>query len=134
MGYVATYEVEVRSYELDVYNHVNNAVYINWLEHGRSRLLQDKGFDYLSIIRDWNVRLMTVRTEIDYHSPMRLGDKAVVSTRVDKIGNTSINIAHAITRAGEESPCAKARVVVVFTDADSGRPVPAPEDFVRLYT
>ena len=44
MAYVSSYEVEVRSYELDVYNHVNNAVYLNWLEHGRSKLLQDKGF------------------------------------------------------------------------------------------
>ena len=60
MAYVSSYEVEVRSYELDVYNHVNNAVYLNWLEHGRSKLLQDKGFDYLSIMDAWGVQFMTV--------------------------------------------------------------------------
>lgn len=133
MAYVSTYELEVRSYELDVYNHVNNAVYINWLEHGRSRLLQDKGFDYLSIIRDWKVQFMTVRTEIDYHSALKLGDRARVSTTVDKVGNTSITIGHEITRVNETSPAAKARVVIVFTDADTGRPIKVPEEFVRLY-
>lgn len=133
MAYVSTYEVEVRSYELDVYNHVNNAVYINWLEHGRSKLLQDKGFDYMKVIADWNVHFMTVRTEIDYHSAMKLGEKAIVSTQVDKVGNTSITVAHAITRVGEDTPAAKARVVIVFTDAGTGRPIKVPDEFVRLY-
>lgn len=133
MAYISTYEVEVRSYELDVYNHVNNAVYINWLEHGRSKLLQDKGFDYMSIIKDWNVQFMTVHTTIDYHSAMKLGERATVSTQVDKVGNTSITVAHAITRLGDNTPAAKARVVIVFTDVNSGKPVKVPEDFVRLY-
>jgi acyl-CoA thioester hydrolase len=133
MAYVSTYELEVRSYELDVYNHVNNAVYINWLEQGRSKLLQDKGFDYMSVIRDWNVHFMTVRTEIDYHSALKLGQRAVVSTTVDKFGNTSITIAHQVTRVDESTPAVKAKVVIVFTDADTGRPTPVPEEFVRLY-
>ena len=133
MAYISNYEVEVRSYELDVYNHVNNAVYINWLEHGRSKLLQDKRFDYMSIIRDWNVQFMTVHTEIDYHSALKLGEKAIVSTQVDKVGNTSITVGHAITRLGDDTPAAKARVVIVFTDATTGRPIKVPAEFVRLY-
>jgi YbgC/YbaW family acyl-CoA thioester hydrolase len=134
MPYVSRYEVEVRSYELDVYDHVNNAVYINWLEHGRSKLLQDKGLNYMSIIRQWGVRFMTVRTEIDYHEALRLGDRAAVTTQVEKIGNTSVTVAHSITRVGATEPSAKARVVVVYTDATTGKPTPVPAEFVRLYT
>jgi YbgC/YbaW family acyl-CoA thioester hydrolase len=134
MAYVSRYEVEVRSYELDVYDHVNNAVYINWLEQGRSRLLQDKGFNYMSIIRQWGVRFMTVRTEIDYHVALQLGDRAEVTTQVERVGNTSVAIAHTITRVGDTEPAAKARVVIVYTDANTGRPVPVPTEFVRLYT
>jgi YbgC/YbaW family acyl-CoA thioester hydrolase len=134
MAYVSRYEVEVRSYELDVYDHVNNAVYINWLEHGRSKLLQDKGFNYMSIIRQWGVRFMTVRTEIDYHAALQLGDRAVITTQVERVGNTSVAIAHTITRIEDSEPAAKARVVIVYTDANTGRPVPVPTEFVRLYT
>jgi len=134
MAYVSTYQVEVRSYELDIYNHVNNAVYINWLEHGRSKLLQDKGFNYTRIEQAWGVRFMTVRTEIDYKSAMVLGDKAEVSTQVEKVGTTSVTIAHAITRLGTGAPVANARVVIVYTDAATGRPVAVPAEFVRLYT
>ncbi|MBK9975719.1 MAG: acyl-CoA thioesterase [Planctomycetes bacterium] len=134
MAYVSTYQVEVRSYELDIYNHVNNAVYINWLEHGRSKLLQDKGFNYTRIEQAWGVRFMTVRTEIDYKSAMVLGDKAEVSTQVEKVGTTSVTIAHAIARLGTGAPVASARVVIVYTDAATGRPVAVPAEFVRLYT
>ncbi|MCB9894232.1 MAG: acyl-CoA thioesterase [Planctomycetes bacterium] len=133
MAYVSSYEVEVRSYELDVYNHVNNAVYLNWLEHGRSKLLQDKGFDYLSIMDAWGVQFMTVHTGIDYHKALKLGDRALVTTQVARVGNTSITVAHAITRVGDSEPAAKAEVVVVYTDATTGRPTPVPKEFVRLY-
>lgn len=133
MAYISTYEIEVRSYELDVYNHVNNAVYINWLEHGRSKLLQDKGFNYIEIEQAWGVRFMTVRTEIDYHAALHLGDRVRVSTQVAHVGNTSVKISHAITRLGDDTPAAKASVVIVFTDGQTGRPTPVPTEFVRLY-
>ncbi|HPX14738.1 MAG TPA: thioesterase, partial [Treponemataceae bacterium] len=36
----------VRSYELDAYNHVNNAVYLQYLEYGRMEFLKAVHFDY----------------------------------------------------------------------------------------
>ncbi|MBX3459097.1 MAG: acyl-CoA thioesterase [Planctomycetes bacterium] len=132
MAYVSTFRVEVRSYELDVYDHVNNAVYINWLEHGRSKFLQDKGFNYISIVDQWGVRFMTVRTEIDYRKALRLGDRAEITTTVERFGNTSVTFRQVITRAGDDAPAAEARVVIVYTEKDSGRPVPVPDHFKRL--
>lgn len=133
MGYVSTYQLEVRSYELDVYNHVNNAVYVEWLEHGRCRLLQDKGYDYMKVIRDWNVHFMTLRTDITYKQAFKIGDHGTVSTQVEKIGNTSVTIAHAITRNDDAEPSIVATVTIVFTDADTGKPTPVPDEFKRLY-
>lgn len=133
MAYVSSYLVEVRSYELDVYNHVNNAVYVNWLEHGRSKLLQDKGFDYTRIEAAWGVRFMTVRTEIDYKQALHLGEKVEVSTQVEKVGNTSVTFAHRVAKTPGGEVAAQARVVVVYTDIKTGRPTPVPKEFVRLY-
>lgn len=132
MPYVSTFELEVRSYELDVYNHVNNAVYINWLEHGRSKLLQDKGLNYTSIIRQWGVQFMTVRTEIDYRRPLHLGDRVRVTTQVERVGTSSVTLAQKVLC--EDEPAAEAKVVIVYTDIQSGRPTPVPEDFIKLYT
>jgi len=133
MGHVSSYQLEVRSYELDVYDHVNNAVYVNWLEHGRSKLLQDKGFNYTNIASVWGVRFMTVRTEIDYKQALKLGDRAEVTTQVEKVGNTSVTIAHSVKRLPQETIAAQAKVIIVYTDANTGRPVPVPQEFVRLY-
>jgi len=133
MAYVSKYRAEVRSYELDVYDHVNNAVYIQWLEHGRCKLLQDKGFNYVSIGRAWGVQFMTVRTEINYHLALRLGDEAEIETSVQRVGNTSVTFRQVITRVGDDQPAADASVVIVYTDIESGRPTPVPEEFIRLY-
>ena len=133
MPYVSLYRLEVRSYELDVYNHVNNAVYISWLEHGRCKMLQDKGLDYTRIIDNWGVRYMTVRTEIDYRRPLHLGDNVEISTQVERVGNTSVTLAQKVAQQGADGPAAEARVTIVFTGADSGQPVKVPAEFVRQF-
>lgn len=133
MPYISIFRLEVRSYELDVYNHVNNAVYVNWLEHGRCKMLQDKGLDYTRIIDNWGVRYMTVRTEIDYRSPLHLGDSVEIATQLERVGNTSVTLSQRIAKTAACDPAAEARVVIVFTDATSGKPTKVPTEFVRQF-
>ena len=45
-----TAELTVRSYECDSYNHVNNSVYLNYLEFGRMEFLHAINFDYKGIV------------------------------------------------------------------------------------
>ena len=42
----------IRSYELDVYDHVSNAVPSTGLSTA-AKFLQDKGFNYISIVDQW---------------------------------------------------------------------------------
>ena len=42
-------EHKVRSYECDAYNHVNNSVYLNYLEYGRMEFLNAIGFDFKAV-------------------------------------------------------------------------------------
>jgi acyl-CoA thioester hydrolase len=133
MAYVSTFTIDVRSYEIDVYDHVNNAVYVQWLEHARSKLLQDKGLNYVNIIDRWGVRFMTVRTEIDYRKALHLNDRVEIATSVEKIGNTSVTFRQTITCIGDDTVAADARVVIVYTGSETGRPAPVPEEFKRLY-
>ncbi len=133
MAYLSTFTVDVRAYEIDVYDHVNNAIYIQWLEEGRSKFLLDKGFNYINIIEAWGVRFMTVRTEIDYRRALVLGESARIDTSVERFGNTSVTFRQVITRVGDDTPAAEARVVIVFTSSETGRPVAVPDEFKRLY-
>ncbi len=43
------YSLEVRGYELDSFNHVNNAVYVSYMEQARWEVFRETGtLDYLN--------------------------------------------------------------------------------------
>ena len=123
----STFETEVRSYELDPYGHVNNAVYVNWLEHGRLVWLRDRGLTYTSIPEQYGVHVVVVHQDLSYHRPLRLGDRVVIHSRVAAFGNTSFTYEQRIvaaTRAAES--VLTGRIVMVCTGPDGGS-VPIPE-------
>lgn len=61
-------EVTVRHYELDAYGHVNNANYLNYLEHARSEFLKDIGLDYKSFV-EAGYGVYVIKVCITYKSP-----------------------------------------------------------------
>ncbi|HEY9595043.1 MAG TPA: thioesterase family protein, partial [Spirochaetia bacterium] len=58
----------VRSYECDSYGHVNNAVYLNYLEYARHLYIRDIGIP-LSELRAAGYAILVARVEIDYRRP-----------------------------------------------------------------
>jgi len=82
-------DVEARSYELDPYGHLNNAVYVNWLEHGRLVYLRDRGHTYTSVPETFGVHVVVVRSDLQYKAQVRLGDRLSVTSTIIRIGRTS---------------------------------------------
>ena len=74
-------EFEVRDYECDLQGIVNNAVYLNYLEHARHRYLKSIGLDFAAL-HERGCDLVVTRSEIDYESPLRSGDRFLVRSRV----------------------------------------------------
>ena len=70
----------VRSYELDSYNHVNNAVYQNYLEHARMQFLNDNGFEYTKLI-EMGFFIYVTHVDIKYKASARLNDNLIVETQ-----------------------------------------------------
>jgi acyl-CoA thioester hydrolase len=89
-------EVEARSYELDPYGHLNNAVYVNWLEHGRLCYLKDRGHTYTSVPETFGVHVVVVRQDLSYKAQVRLLDRLAVTSRIARIGRTSFTFAQEI--------------------------------------
>lgn len=136
MAYQAVFTERVRSFHLDIYGHVNNAVYMQWFEHGRSQLLQDKGFTYVSITEAWGVRLVTVATNLNYRAQLGLDDLVHISTVVIRMGRSSVGYKQVIEREnadGTRTVCADAETTICFTDPGMKGSVPIPEEFRRLY-
>ncbi|MEE8106441.1 MAG: thioesterase family protein [Planctomycetota bacterium] len=116
-GAVNTLRVEARSYEIDPYGHLNNAVYANWLEHARLCFLSARGLTYLNIPERYGVWIVVVRTEINYRAQVRLGDRLDVRTSLAAFGNSSFRFAQVIDF--ENGPCAAdAEVTMVCIDKE----------------
>jgi len=117
-------DVEARSYELDPYGHLNNAVYVNWLEHGRLCYLRDRGESYTSVPEKHGVHIVVVRQEVSYRVQVRLGDRLVIRTAISAIGHTSFTFAQEIAFA-DGRVAADAKVVMVCVGPDArARTVP----------
>jgi len=114
--------IKVRGYHLDLYGHVNNARYLEFLEEARWSLIEDD-FDVADMQRR-GLMFVVVRIAIDYRRPAGLGDEIRVDSRVDRIGRTSATIRQEMScpRSGESF--AEAEVIFVILDQKSGRPTP----------
>ena len=123
-------EVEARSYELDPYGHLNNAVYVNWLEHGRLCYLRDRGHSYTSVPETFGVHVVVVRQDLQYKAQVRLGDRLRVTSRIARIGRTSFTFSQEIGFP-DGRRAASGEVTMVCVGAD-GASAPVPEGLRRL--
>lgn len=110
--------IEIRWRDLDPANHVNNAVFLTYLEEARDEWLdrmvgRGSAFDYL-----------LARVEIDYRRELRQEDDEVVAgCRLARLGTSSLTTRETLVTAGGEL-VAEAAAVVVARDPESGRPRP----------
>ncbi len=119
--------IEIRWRDLDAAEHVNNAVFLTYLEESRDEWLDRTlgnagGFDYL-----------LARVAVDYRRELRLEDDEVVArVGLARVGTTSLSTREELLTAGGEL-AAEAEAVVVARDPDSGRPRPfSPEERAAL--
>ena len=68
----------VRGYELDSYGHVNNAVYLQYLEQARWVFMKDR--ELLERINDEELFLVVTETHIRYLREANLFDELIVET------------------------------------------------------
>jgi len=68
----------VRGYELDSYQHVNNAVYLNYLEQARWEFFRDQGF--LGMLEQQHLFLVVIEINIRYQRELKLFDEIEIQT------------------------------------------------------
>jgi acyl-CoA thioester hydrolase len=115
----------VRSYECDSYGHVNNAVYLNYLEFARHELLAAIGLDYAAM-RAAGFGLVVAQVTIRYRRPAVEGDTLAILSRASKRLRVGGIITQRILKGDEL--VAEADVTWVSIDA-RGRAAPLPPQF-----
>jgi len=118
--------IETRSYEMDIYSHLNNAVYVQWLEHARLVWLRERGLTYTSIPETLGVHIVVVSLKLDYRAEVVVGDRMVVVTDVVRLGNSSFTFSHRI-EFDDGRVAAEGEVTMACTKG--GRSAPMPAEF-----
>jgi len=108
--------VEIRWRDLDAYGHVNNAVYLNFLEEARDAWVQRT----LGAVADtWDFVL--ARVAIDFRSELTQDDGAIlVRCRLDSFGRASIRTREEVVKL-DGTVSATAESVVVPRNPEAGR-------------
>ena len=124
-GYNIVSEVQVRFSDTDALGHVNNAVYLSYLESARvdylRELLGAKKIEELGVI--------IARIEIDYKSPAFHHETMIVGCRVYEIGGSSIKMDYRIEDKATHRLVALAKSVLVTYDYAAARVVRVREDW-----
>ena len=107
--------IEIRWADLDASRHVNNAVYLSYLEEVRTAWVERAVGDRANV---WDYVL--ARVEIDFKRELTLADVAVVaSCELRSLGTSSVRTKErVVTESGELA--AEAEAVVVAWDRANG--------------
>ncbi|MGE5272562.1 MAG: acyl-CoA thioesterase [Verrucomicrobiota bacterium] len=108
--------IDIRWSDLDAYQHVNQAVYLTYLEE----TLDDWIRAVLGLGEGEVWHYVAAHVSIDYRSELRLQDRqAIGSVRLERLGTTSVT-AHAEVRASDGRVAADAELVIVSRDPETG--------------
>jgi acyl-CoA thioester hydrolase len=125
--------VEVVASDIDAYDHVNNSVYLSWMDRAAWSHSTALGISLEECVR---IRrgMALHRTEIDYQRAAVLADRVWVGTWiVNTDGKLRVERRFQIKRAPDGETLARARTDYVCINLDSGRAVRMPDSFSRNY-
>lgn len=114
--------IKVRGYHLDVWQHVNNARYLEFLEEARWAWL-DKG-EFFRWMSERGLALVVVNININYRRPAILGDVLNIDCQLVTLGNKSGTIAQQVSLASDGAEIADALLTFVCIDIKTQKAQP----------
>lgn len=106
-------EVQVRYNDIDILGHVNNAIYLQYLEQGRLKVFEDFSRARGIELHEMGITVVA-RIEIDYLHEIKYGQHVIIQTLVEHLGNTSWTMVACIR--ADDKICALSRVIQVGLD------------------
>lgn len=123
-------EIKVRGYHLDIYSHVNNARYVEFLEEGRWALFEDLDLTKEAMNRGYAFNIVNIN--ISYKNEACIGEILILQTELKKYGNRSITLSQKIFRKSDGKEAVDADVTFVLIDMNTGKSVELDENIKKL--
>jgi acyl-CoA thioester hydrolase len=122
----------VRQHELDLAGHVNNAVYLNWIEQVAIDHVEAMGFG-----RDWSLAhgggWVVREHHVTYHRPVRYGDVVLATTLPQELRGVRGLRRTEIHRESDGALMTEALTEWVWIRASDGRPARVPDAILERF-
>ena len=119
-----TAAISVRWRDLDAFNHVNNSTYLTYLEEARLQWLSHVPGPWF----DEHAMPVMAAAQLNYRRPIEWPAQLHVQLYCERIGNSSMTIAHRLVDAADAGILyCDGHVVMVWMDPASGKPVALPQ-------
>lgn len=112
-----TIEIKIRGYHLDLFGHVNNARYLEFLEEARWAAFE-KTVDLQELARK-GYAFTVVNINISYRRPALMNDVICIETGITKWGRRSAVIQQVVKHKGNGEVVADAEVTFVIVNTDT---------------
>jgi len=124
-----TWELTVTENDIDQLNHVNNVVFVQWI--------QDVAVKHWFKVAPGHIKdnfaWVVIRHEIDYKRPARLNDELLVVTRVLDVGNVTSSRLVQFFRNKENLLLVEAKTTWCMMDAKTFRPARIPDEIKTIF-
>jgi acyl-CoA thioester hydrolase len=126
VSWLTRHRLSVRFSDCDLLGHVNNAVYLTYLEQARIGLWRDQ----LGFLRHPPAEgaprgpgFILARAEVDFRAQARYADELEVRITLGSFGRSSCTYDYEIVRLSDDTLIAAAKTVQVWFDYDAQKPV-----------
>lgn len=117
-------EIAVRWGDMDAYGHVNNALYMRYLEEARVQFLASIGAD----MRGNGTDPVIINVGCTFLRPVSYPATVIIKSYVGEIGRSSFMVWYEVsTTDSPDQLCSEGYSKVVWMDHQTGRSVPLPE-------
>ncbi|TLZ81116.1 MAG: acyl-CoA thioesterase [Methanobacteriota archaeon] len=123
-----TTDIQMRFRDIDGMGHVNNAVYLSYIELARTQFYMHQAnkrtLDEIDFI--------LAHVEIDFESQAVWGDEVQVAVWPSKIGTSSFTLSYEVQEKRSARILARAKSVLVSYDYETKKSKPIPPAFRKL--
>ena len=121
------HKINTRLKDLDAFRHVNNAVFLSYIEDARHALIRRWNLDYES------KSIIAASIKIDYLKQVKHPSNLIIGQKVSRIGNSSFDIESAVFVEGEERPASVSLIICVSFDFILNKPVAVHQEIIDDY-
>ncbi len=111
-NFIFKLEMEVRDYELDTEQIVNNANYLHYFEHTRHKFCQLAGVRFIDL-HNRGIDAVVRKIDIEYIASLRSGEKFISALNLERLGPRFIFNQVIFNEAGDVVTKAKITVVIL---------------------